>query len=196
MLGPLLAALAEEASDVEVVTLFVGDRLEEALERGEADLAIGASFRERAGLVHRAILEDRFVCAASSTSPIRRLTLPRYLAARHVLVSPRGLPGGIVDDRLAAQGSSRRVVAQTPSFQTALALVARSDLLVTLPRSAARAFDRLSPLRLLAPPLALPRLRLSLAFAASLRNDPEHRWFRERIAAVVSDREERARSSP
>ena len=194
LLPRLLEALATEAPGVELTTLLTGDTLEDVIQRGEADLALGARFRERAGLVHRALYDDTFACVMRSDHPIRRLTLRAYCDARHVLVSPRGLPGGVVDDRLAEDGRSRRVVLRTPSFQTALALVARTDLLVTLPRSVADAYATTTPLRIVPAPLPLPALRFGMVFAASRRDDPAHRWLRERIAGVLSARSRRRAS--
>jgi DNA-binding transcriptional LysR family regulator len=188
VLPRLLDTLAVEAPGVDLLTLTVGDALEDVLEQGDADLAIAARFRERAGLLHRALFDDVFVCALRADAGIARMTLRRFVAARHVLVSPRGLPGGFVDDHLAARGESRRVVLRTPSFQTALALAARTDLVVTLPRRVAEEYARTTPLLLLAPPIELPALRVGLLFPASRRADVAHRWLRERIATLFAPR--------
>lgn len=185
VLPALLRALADEAPGVELSSVMLGDSLEDALQRGDVDLAIGARFQERAGLVHRALRRDPLVCVVRRDGPHgeRRMTLNRYLAARHVLVSPRGLPGGIVDDRLAALGHERRVVLRTPSFQTALAVVATTDLVTTVPRSLAAAYPP-SGLVTKAPPIELPEVRFGLLFSASRRQDSSHRWLRERIASL------------
>lgn len=179
----LLAALADEAPYVDLVTLTAGDALEDTLQRGEADLALGGAFEERAGLLLRPLLRDPFVVAAAAEAAPTRLSLRRYLAARHVLVAPRGLPGGIVDAQLATLGHTRRVVLRTPCFQTALAVAARTDLLVTAPRSLALEYARHAPLAVYPPPIDPPEIRFGMLFPASRRDDLAHRWLRERIAA-------------
>lgn len=181
----LLAALAAEAPDVDVVTLTVGDALEDLMQRGEADLALGGFFEERGGLLLRPLFRDPFVVATAAAGAPARLSLDRYLSARHVLVAPRGLPGGVVDTALAALGHTRRVVLRTPSFQTALAVAARTDLLVTMPRRVAVEFARFTPLSIFPPPLELPEIRFGMLFPASRRDDLAHRWLRERVGALL-----------
>ena len=56
-----------------------------------------------------------------------------FCAAEHVLVSFSGRPHGFVDQALAAQQRSRRVVLTVNQFFTAAQVVARSDLLTVLP---------------------------------------------------------------
>lgn len=181
----LLAALAAEAPDVDLVVTAVGDALEDMLQRGEADLALGGFFEERAGLLLRPLFRDPFVVATAAAGAPARLPLDRYLAARHALVAPRGRPGGVVDARLAALGLSRRVVLRTSCFQTALAVAARTDLLVTAPRSLVAEFGRHTPLATFPPPLELPELRFGMLFPASRRDDLAHRWLRDRVVALL-----------
>ncbi|MFY0533932.1 LysR substrate-binding domain-containing protein [Nannocystis pusilla] len=67
--------------------MVVGDAVEDVIQRGEADLALGASFAERGGLMLRPLFRDPFVVAIAAEHAPGRLTLERYLAARHVLVA-------------------------------------------------------------------------------------------------------------
>ena len=184
ILPTLLETLAREAPGVDLVTYAAGDALEEDLQHGRADLGLGARFDERAGLVHRALFHDGFVCVRRSGAP--RLTLQRYLTDRHVLVSPRGLPGGIIDDVLAALGHTRRVVLRTPSFQTALSIVARTSLIATVPKAFAESFASQTQVAVSALPFDAPALRFGLIFAATRKDDPSHRWFRERVASLLT----------
>ncbi|WAS91100.1 LysR family transcriptional regulator [Nannocystis punicea] len=193
VLPRLLAALASEAPGVDLVTMVVGDAVEDVVQRGEADLAIGASFAERGGLMLRPLFRDPFVVAIAAEHAPGRLTLERYLAARHVLVAPRALPGGVVDNRLASLGRTRRVVLRTPCFQTALAIAARTDLLVTAPRSLVVEYARHAPLVMFPPPLELPEVRFGALFSASRQDDVAHKWLRERVAALFAAKPQRKR---
>ena len=80
----------------------------------------------------------------------------------HVLVSPLGRPGGLIDRVLAEDGQTRRVAVTTPHFLIAQAIVAASDHVCTLPSKVAEGFARVTPLRLLRPPLRLPSFTLSM----------------------------------
>src|SRR5437773_487789 len=52
-----------------------------------------------------------------------RLKLQTYAGLDHVLVAPRGQPGGTVDRALEALGLARRVVLQVPHFAAAALIV-------------------------------------------------------------------------
>lgn len=187
VLPRLVEALSEEAPGVDVLSVNLGDATEAALQRGEVDLVIGTRFRERAGLLFRLLRRDELVCVERASRTKRRMTLARYLAARHVLVSPRGLPGGIVDEALTAKGSARRVALTTPCFQTALAIVARTSLVTTVPRGIAEVYAAEHDVAIHAVPLELPRLSFGLLYAESRRDDATHRWLRERIVELAGD---------
>lgn len=184
-LPPLLALLADEAPGVDVTCLYPGDALEPLLQSGEADFALGAQFRERAGLLLRPLYEDRMVCVLRTGHPVRRMTMKRFLEARHVLVTPRGNPGGIVDDRLAEEGLERRVALRTPSFHTALRVVANSDMVTTLPERFARGAVESHGLRVLSAPVELAALRIGMLFSASRRDDPALRWIRDAVIRAL-----------
>ncbi|HWZ92391.1 MAG TPA: LysR substrate-binding domain-containing protein, partial [Polyangiaceae bacterium] len=101
-----------------------------------------------------------------------------------VLVAPGGAPGSIVDTELARRGLRRRVALSVSSFLGAPIVVAETDFICTLPERLARRMAQRFPLRLLEPPLTLPRFSLSLAWHPRLDQDPAHRWLRSIVAKV------------
>ncbi|PCC73732.1 LysR substrate binding domain-containing protein [Nannocystis exedens] len=107
-------------------------------------------------------------------------------------MAPRALPGGVVDNRLASLGRTRRVVLRTPCFQTALAIAARTEVIVTAPRSLVAEYARHAPLVMFPPPLELPEVRFGALFSAS-RQDVAHKWLRERVAALFPVKAQRKR---
>lgn len=88
-----------------------------------------------ARFVARALYDEDFVIAMRTGHPLARaLTLKRYCAADHVLVSSSGDPVGYIDKQLEKRGLSRRVAVTVPNFMLALATVAETDLIAALPR--------------------------------------------------------------
>ena len=89
-----------------------------------------------ARFVTRTLFEDEgFVIVRRAGHPIgKRLTLARYCAAPHVLISVSGDPHGMVDTILEKRGLSRRVMLTVSNFMQALAVVAESDLVAAIPR--------------------------------------------------------------
>ncbi len=191
VVAPLVERLRELAPGVAIEIGADGDRVEDSLLRGKTDVLLGYDVRAVDGLVAQRLCEDEFVVA----SAVRRtLTLADYAGAPHILVAPRGTPGSVVDAALARRGLRRFVALRTASFASALAAV-RGPLVLTLPRRFAEVLRGKRELRLLRPPLELPRLDLRLVFATATRDDPTLRWFRELLREAVPGRSSPRRSS-
>lgn len=185
VLPALLSRLAHEAPRVTLTVLQVGDDVDALVRERQLDLALGAGFRELPGLLSQRYFDDRLVVVTRRRPRPRAPTLAQYLEARHVLVTPRGLPGGLVDDELGRRGLSRHVVLRTPTFAAAAFLVAGSELLVTMPERAATALAGQLPLSVHELPLALPPVRFGVVFSEVYRLDPEHVWLRQLVASVA-----------
>jgi len=197
-LPPLVARLASEAPGIDLVARDIGAApFSESLAAGDFDLAIGppASVRTKtpAGATPGAIRErrlftERFVCVVRAGHPRvgRRLDLDTFVALPHAFVAPRGTAGGIVDDVLAERGLSRRVSLMVQSFLVAPWAVASSDLVITLAERLARAFQSQVPaaLRVLEPPLPLPRFTMSMLWHDRAHDDAGHRWLRKLLVDV------------
>lgn len=184
-LPPLMARLAA-APGLDLRVLAPPDDLLEALGAGQVDMALVVSFREAPALHVRTLGEDRFVCLLREGHPAleRGLDLQTYASLGHVLVAPSGRPGGFVDRALEREGLRRRVAVQLPHFLAAPALIARTELVLTVPERLARALQ--SPGLVLAPaPLALEPIPLRLIWHERTHADPACRWLRERVAELA-----------
>jgi DNA-binding transcriptional LysR family regulator len=183
VLPRLLARLKAEAPGVSLSVVQPGSAIDVDARERRIDLAVGASFQELAGLVLTRYFTDRLVVVTRRRAV--RPTLERYLAARHVLVSPRGQPGSIVDTALAARGLSRTVIFTSPTFATAALLVADGALITTMPERAAEALAARLPLALHPLPLETPAIAFGAIFSEVYRFDPVHTWFRGLVAEVA-----------
>jgi DNA-binding transcriptional LysR family regulator len=151
----------------------------EALEAGLADLAVGYLPHPRSSLRSRRLFSDHFVCMVRAGHPMldAPLTLERYAALRHVVVSRRAAREGLLTPALAALRVERSVALVVPHFLAAPAIVAVSDLAVTVPSGLARLYGRAGvvgvPL-----PFAVPRIELALYWHERLQDDAANRWLR------------------
>jgi DNA-binding transcriptional LysR family regulator len=109
------------------------------------------------------------------------LDIGRYASHGHVLVSPGASLSGIVDDALAKAGVSRRVVAAVPYFLAALATVARTDLLATVPRRVARCHAPDFGLATAIPPVPVRSFPVRMVWNRRLGADPALAWLRDRV---------------
>ena len=144
----------------------------------------------KSGLHAEPIFEDRFVCLVRRGHPLARgkLTLDRYCAASHLLISPTGSSsGGIVDEQLARLHRSRRVGLMVQSFMVAPHVVAATDLIITLPAAMARKFSALLPLVQLEPPLRLPGLTMAQLWHERQAHDPALVWLRQELRLAAQE---------
>jgi DNA-binding transcriptional LysR family regulator len=194
LLPSVVERLAKDAPRVDLRVVFQGDNPGDMLRSGDADLLLSPVFAADAGpgIYTRKLFQERFVCVVRCDHPLagKKLTLARYVAASHALISPRGKEGSVTDDALARMGLSRRVAVTVPHFLVAPHIVAQSDLILTL---AARVADMLAAplgLVLLDPPseLGLEGFTMSAVWHERTHGDPAQRWIRDLFAEVARDR--------
>lgn len=167
------------------------------LEQGEADCAVGyfpnavaalASQAEMAPIHHHRLYESEYVCVMRRDHPLAELpmTLDRFCAAQHLLVSFSGRAHGFVDEALAGMNRGRRIVLTVNQFFTAGRVVAHSDLLTVLPASFVGATGYKQ--QLIQRPLPMPLARVHVEMLWHLRHDnhPGQRWLRERLIEAAS----------
>ncbi|MBI5517358.1 MAG: LysR family transcriptional regulator [Deltaproteobacteria bacterium] len=157
----------------------------EQLANGEADALVGPRplVTARAGIHARRLFVERFVCMVREGHPRVRdaLDLDTWVSLPHLLVAPRGSPGGVVDEVLGGLGLARRVALAVPHFLAAPPVVAGSDLVLTVGERVARAFAKTLPVRLFEPPVALPGFEVTLAWHARNHDDPAQQWLRAKV---------------
>jgi DNA-binding transcriptional LysR family regulator len=179
----LLERLQREAPHVDLGILPPENSFSEQLARGEVDVVVNPAGRDelRAGIRSRPLFRERFVCLVRHGNPIlgKRLDLARWASMRHLLVAPRGTPGGVVDETLAQLGKQRRVALTVPHFLLAPHLVANSDLVLTIGARVAERFAELLPVRMVEPPVKLPGFEVRMYWHERHHRDPAQRWFRE-----------------
>jgi DNA-binding transcriptional LysR family regulator len=183
VLPQLVATLRDQAPGVTLEVSTRADAAERAVRDGDIDLFVGPFVRELDGIIAQTLYEDELVVVMRRRHSLARgeLTLARYVAGAHALATPRGLPGGLVDDRLAARRRARKVVVRTPSFATVARLAATTDLLGTLPASFARAAADAWPLVIRPLPLDLPRFAVQQVYRVTRRGDHALAWLRGQL---------------
>nr|WP_245432556.1 LysR substrate-binding domain-containing protein [Mesorhizobium loti] len=161
----------------------------EALEQGGADAMVALIDEAPAGIQRRRLYDEELVTLMRAQHPAlgRKLTLEHFLALEHIVVSVTGVGPAPVDEVLARMGQTRRVKLRVPNFFAAAEIAARSDLVMTLPSSLARAAATLGRFVALPPPLDLGLFTMSLAWHARQQDAPRHIWLRRAIVAAATD---------
>lgn len=204
----LLERIRADAPGIDLVLVaFDGRQLSRALETGEVDLAItprvddfqAGPEPDGSGLVRRVLLRDGFSCFCRADHPAlvgprgRRpgkkakasLSLEAYVSLSHAMVSPSGEGPSFVDELLAKRGLSRRVALRVPHFFSALAIVERSDLILTAPTTLGRLLTTRPRVMALPAPLRLPEHAIQMLWHERFSNEPGHAWLRGLVLDVT-----------
>jgi DNA-binding transcriptional LysR family regulator len=186
LLPPLLRLLAEEAPRMKLIMIPVQFRtISEALGSSAVDLAVTVADEMPADIRRLTLFTGGFVCLFDPrhARPGKHLTLERYLAHEHVIVSYNGDLRGVVEDTLGVQ---RRVRVSVPTFQSIGALVEGSALLATVPDMVAREITSLRPrLRTTPLPLALGGAPTELLWRSTVEDDEAIRFMRDLVVRVA-----------
>jgi DNA-binding transcriptional LysR family regulator len=155
----------------------------DALAADAIDLALGYIWDRGPQAIASPLYRQGFLVVGRPgvIGPEAEMPMDRYLALPHVLVSPEGDLSGIADAALAAQGLARRVVAAVPQFFPALATVAETGCIATLPDRLARRYARPMGLVCAVPPLALRSFEISAVIHRRHEHDPRLRWVLDQV---------------
>jgi DNA-binding transcriptional LysR family regulator len=127
-----------------------------------------------------------FVCLVGSAQPVRtrRFTLKQYLRLPHALVETLDGQQTMVDRPLAQLGVKRRVALRIPFFIPAIFAIARTDLILTVPRKLAK-IAAMAGLRIVEPPREIKAFPYFMAWHPRLAHEPAQAWFREQLRMVA-----------
>ena len=178
----------EEAPDISFGFENVDTRSFEALVRNELDIVIAPQQSGKQTDVHAmrlAKLDWAVFCRQDH--PIREnCDLKEWLSFRHVQVRTSG-GRSPVDDALSALGQDRSIAARVPDFQSALGLIARSDLLFTAPQQTLYYAAHHMNIKKVTCPIELPSIPLSIFVNSLNKEDPSQIWLREHVIPLFGE---------
>jgi DNA-binding transcriptional LysR family regulator len=186
LIPPLAARLRLLAPGLTLSILPLGrSAAMDALSEGRADLVLGYVWDVPEAISGEPLYDESFLVAGrlEAMPQAPTISLDAYCAADHILISPGGDLRGVVDDQLAAMNRRRRVVLGLPAFLPALAAVAASGALVTLPARVARAFAPGFGLVTAEPPIPVRTFAVSVFWHRRNDTDPRIRWIRKELTA-------------
>jgi DNA-binding transcriptional LysR family regulator len=150
------------------------------LETGAVDAVFDTMEPGDPDLSSECVLEDT-LCVVFSQDRVGPVDRASYLAARHVGVSSRSAGPTLVDILLMRQGLRRNVVVRCQRCESAVRIVARSDLLLTTVRGTAHLVAPAMPVKVEPLDIAIPPLRIHLYWHRHRDDDPALLWIRDLI---------------
>ncbi|MES2509206.1 MAG: LysR family transcriptional regulator [Pseudomonadota bacterium] len=152
-----------------------------------ADLTALAQAGEPVAFSHSRLYDGEYVCVMRTGHPLASgpLTLNRFCAARHMLVSFSGRPFGFIDESLASLGRKRQVVLTVNQFFTAGRVVANSNLLTVLPRHFVRVTGIAEQLVLRPLPFDVAPVHVDALWHRRSEQQGAHVWLRQAISRAA-----------
>ena len=170
---------------IEVVRIPIKD-IHAALEAGELDLAIGFLPGLTTGMRQQSLFREHYVCMMRADHPVigAKISEKQFRQAAHVLVSYAGTGHQVIEDTFIKEGLSARIAARVPHFLVVPMILARTDLIVTVPSRVAAVFAQLGNFKVLKLPLSMPSFEVRLHWHQRFHQDPANLWLREAMTAL------------
>ncbi|WP_343743040.1 LysR family transcriptional regulator [Herbaspirillum huttiense] len=164
------------------------EKIGEWLSTSHIDAAVGNLEFVGAQILKRKLFTESYSCVVSTKHPTigNSLSLEQYVAAKHVVVSP--FTGHhLVEDVMSEMGIKPIVALRVPHFTSLLAVVATTDLMLTLPSRIAKSFARDGSMRSLPPPIPIPSFDVNLYWYPHSEDAMAQQWFCETIIGALSN---------
>ncbi|HGN9373146.1 TPA: LysR family transcriptional regulator [Citrobacter pasteurii] len=182
---PFIAALRARAPGIRVRIVPVEpEQLTTQFEQGKIDLALLTPDSTPDNLHNRPLYNEEYVCLMRHDHPDahQALTLDRFCALEHVLVSYKGENfWGVTDDALADVGRKRQIGLSVSSFLVLPDILAISEMIAVVPARLAYTDPRM---HVVSPPLPIAGFTKSMAWHERTHRDAAHQWLRNLVHAT------------
>ena len=192
LLPSVLVALAKHCPNADIRSMsYTIPELQSAMEEGAVDLALGFFPDLNSVNYYKQVISTQsFCCLISADHPIRGSTISReeYFAGDHVLVEGQSPSEELLENFLARKRARRKIVLRTPHFMSAPAIVARTQLIATVPDGVAIIVAMMSNPRIVRTEFQTDHDIAFLAFGPSMQEDAKNRWLRRTLVAELRGR--------
>ena len=180
LVPPIAEALAREAPGIQIEISAWDEDVVRKLHTNALDLAFWVD-QAPPKLRSEHLFQDEFACLLRVGHPAskRPLTLPRYLAQKHLAVSVIGRQQGLVDRALNRHGKERNVQMHVPYYSSFGEIVERTELVATLSKRLAKRLSAISNTVLVPAPKEFEKFTYIQIWHPRHDSDPAHTWFRE-----------------
>lgn len=187
---PLVLLIREHAPNVTVSSNQYDRRtLEADLSSGSINAAIDVFLTLPATVRRQHLVSAPSVVVARRGHPVVNdaLDLETYTQLDHVIVTSRAQGSGPEDVALSREGLSRKIRVRCQQINTAMRLVATSDLVMTMAENIARRANIWFDNQIIPAPFASPKVDTYLYWHENFDNDPSNQWFRQMVEMTVAE---------
>jgi DNA-binding transcriptional LysR family regulator len=176
--------------ELEVIPLNV-DLAAQWLSDGHVDAVICSRTLTGAGITHRPVLLQRYVCLLAADHPRvgDSLSMEQFSAEPHVLVTSTS-GHNMAEEVLKTLNIKRRVRLRLPHFSVLPKVIPGTQLLTVLPAQIAEGFCRIplaGPLKMLELPFKVPSFYVNLHWHVRSDESTALKWFCAEVMTSLSD---------
>ena len=186
----LMDHLAKQSPKITISTVRdVGLNLQEQMELGQIDLAIGLLPHLKTGFFQRRLFNQRYVCMFRKGHPLDGdvMSLAKFKNAEHVVVVSEGTGHLQVDEVIERQGINRNIKLMVPHFVALGHILSATDLIATVPEKYAKECIEPFGLKYVKHPVQLPEMDINIFWHAKFNKDPANQWLRNQFVEMFSD---------
>ncbi|EIF30076.1 transcriptional regulator [Burkholderia sp. Ch1-1] len=188
LLPHLVKELQETAPSVALeIVQMDSERITEWLTTGSIDAAVGNLQLSGGQARKRTLFTETYSCLISAAHPSigDTLSLEEYVCANHVVVAPFS-GHHLVEDVMTELGLSRRIALRVPHFTNIVAVIASTDLVLTLPTRVARTFASDGKMRTLPLPFPISSFDVNLHWQPHIEDSAAQQWLCDTITRTLS----------
>jgi len=189
LLPQLLAQVRALAPGVSLEAAHIGDQLAQALQTGEADLALGFLPWLDSGFYQQTLYAQDWICLVNRDHPRigsddpQLWNLATYQSEAHIGIRS-GTGQHLLDQAIATQQLQRRLQLALPGFLGLSAVLSSTDLVATLPRHIGETLARTAGLRVLPCPVPIAGFSVKQYWHARYHHDSANQWLRSLCAQL------------
>jgi DNA-binding transcriptional LysR family regulator len=186
MFGPALCSVFEKQAPGLELRLRFASRQEalDLLDANDVDMVVSFVVNMASHHIVQRLYEESYAVVARQKNKMFDGSTKAYLGARHLLVSLSGDARGIVDEVLESKGMKRHIAAVFPLFFPALATVAETDMIATLPKRLAEANAARFKLNIFPPPISIRPFPVNAIWHKRNEKDAGLKWVVDKLVAM------------
>ncbi len=182
----LMNRIEQQAPHVQVEVIRITGNTPHELEAGDVDLAIGFMPELEAGFYQQKLFDQSFACVVRTDHPRiqQQISAQQFKRERHVVITARGMGHDLVEQGLSQHRVERKVALSLPALPGLGNLLAKTDLIATVPDRVAQMLVKIADVKVLPPPFALPSFAIKQHWHARYHNDSANQWLRSTVAQL------------
>jgi DNA-binding transcriptional LysR family regulator len=190
-LPQVINEVRKQAPQVRLRTVSpISEKLEEGLESGAVDLAIGyfPDLRNAGVFQQRLVRSSGFVCIAGAANPHigpEGMTPAAFAHAPHVAVHTEGRSQEVIEQAMKNLGISREVMLIVPHFLGLMSIIPQTELMAIIPMDLASAFERQKGIVIYELPFPTPQVEVIHIWHKRYHKDSANQWLRGVVRKVL-----------